>query len=131
LFFPTNAKMVVLKPAVESGKVWYHRGIFNDIVPTLSAKRNVLMSRIEHTSTDTTEMSSSIPTQDGRYRKNVSPGTLVNIVQKQDQKNGKITKGTVREILTGSSFHFHGIKVRLEDGRVGRVKEVISQLRDT
>jgi uncharacterized repeat protein (TIGR03833 family) len=65
--------------------------------------------------------------QDGRYRKNISPGVSVNIVQKQHQKNGKVTRGAVKELLTGSTFHPHGIKVRLEDGKVGRVKEIFSQ----
>jgi uncharacterized repeat protein (TIGR03833 family) len=85
------------------------------------------MSRAEHTSTETIETSSVTPSRDGRYRKNVTSGALVNIVQKQDQNNGKVTGGAVREVLTNSSFHSHGIKVRLEDGRVGRVKEVISR----
>jgi uncharacterized repeat protein (TIGR03833 family) len=63
----------------------------------------------------------------GQYRTNVSPGLHVNIVLKQDQKTGKLTRGIVKDILTNSSFHPHGIKVRLQDGRVGRVKEIISE----
>ncbi len=59
---------------------------------------------------------------DGRYRKNISPGMVVHIVQKQDQKTGKTSSGTIQEILTHSSYHPHGIKVRLRDGRVGRVQ---------
>ena len=62
--------------------------------------------------------------KDGRQRSNLSAGMNVKIVQKKDQKSGKLTEGTVREILTGSSFHPHGIKVRLTDGSVGRVKEI-------
>jgi len=59
--------------------------------------------------------------KDGRHRVNISQGDLVKIVMKKDQKNGKLTEGRVSEILTNSSFHPHGIKVRLEDGKVGRV----------
>ncbi|MFZ2410548.1 MAG: YwbE family protein, partial [Candidatus Methanoperedens sp.] len=54
-------------------------------------------------------------------------GASVGIVLKQDQKSGKITRGIVKRILTNSSFHPHGIKVQLEDGRVGRVKEIHSK----
>jgi uncharacterized repeat protein (TIGR03833 family) len=62
---------------------------------------------------------------DGRHRPNITTGSRVRIVQKNDQVSGVITEGKVREILTNSSYHPHGIKVRLEDGRVGRVKEVV------
>lgn len=49
------------------------------------------------------------------------------VVQKQDQRTGKLTEGTVKDILTNSASHPHGIKVRLKDGTVGRVKEIIKQ----
>ncbi|WP_342306033.1 YwbE family protein [Methanolobus sp. ZRKC5] len=62
----------------------------------------------------------------GSSRKNIKIGINVGIVLKQDQKSGKITKGVVKKILTNSSSHPHGIKVQLEDGRVGRVKEIYS-----
>ncbi|SFM40766.1 YwbE family protein [Methanolobus profundi] len=62
----------------------------------------------------------------GSARKNIKIGLDVGIVLKQDQKNGKITRGIVKRILTNSSSHPHGIKVQLEDGRVGRVKEIHS-----
>lgn len=62
---------------------------------------------------------------DGRYRCAISAGSTVDIIQKQDQRSGKKTRGVVREILTGSSFHPHGIKVRLRDGMVGRVETII------
>ncbi|MBP1929811.1 putative repeat protein (TIGR03833 family) [Methanolinea mesophila] len=62
--------------------------------------------------------------KDGRQRKNIVPGTTVGVVQKKDQASGKITTGTVGAILTGSSFHPHGIKVRLTSGIVGRVQEI-------
>lgn len=62
----------------------------------------------------------------GQNRKNIKPGIEVDIVLKQDQRTGKLTRGTVKDILTKSSSHPHGIKVRLQDGQVGRVKEIIN-----
>jgi uncharacterized repeat protein (TIGR03833 family) len=62
---------------------------------------------------------------DGTNRSNIKPGIKVNIVQKQDQRSGNLTEGIVRDILTSSSFHPHGIKVRLETGEVGRVQEIL------
>ncbi|MFC5466532.1 YwbE family protein [Lederbergia graminis] len=61
----------------------------------------------------------------GQNRNDISPGMKVEIVLKQDQRTGKLTKGTVKDILTKSSFHPHGIKVRLESGQVGRVKNIM------
>lgn len=66
----------------------------------------------------------------GKYRKNIYPGLLVRVVQKQDQRTGRLTEGIVRNILTKSSHHPHGIKVRLEDGVVGRVKEIVEEDED-
>ena len=63
---------------------------------------------------------------DGQTRANIKPGMTVLIVLKQDQRTGKVTKGIVKDILTKSSSHPHGIKVRLESGAVGRVKEIVS-----
>lgn len=60
-------------------------------------------------------------TVDGRYREQVKPGLDVDIVLKKDQRTGQLTNGVVKDLLTKSSFHPHGIKVRLEDGQVGRV----------
>ncbi|MDQ0199656.1 YwbE family protein [Neobacillus ginsengisoli] len=60
----------------------------------------------------------------GQNRKELIPGTAVDIVLKSDQRTGKLTSGIVKDILTKSSFHPHGIKVRLTDGQVGRVKEI-------
>lgn len=57
-------------------------------------------------------------------RKDISPGTSVSIVQKQDQRSGKLTQGVVQDILTKSPSHPHGIKVRLESGEVGRVQKL-------
>ncbi len=62
---------------------------------------------------------------DGRTRKNIKVGTEVNIVLKQHQRSGTLTRGVVRDLLTKSPTHPHGIKVRLESGLVGRVKEII------
>ncbi|WP_319583200.1 YwbE family protein [uncultured Pseudodesulfovibrio sp.] len=64
---------------------------------------------------------------DGRNRKDVKPGQRVNIVLKKDQRTGKLTEGTVANLLTKSPTHPHGIKVRLADGQVGRVKEILGQ----
>jgi uncharacterized repeat protein (TIGR03833 family) len=61
----------------------------------------------------------------GQNRMNIKSGSKVYIVLKKDQRTGKKTKGIVKDLLTRSSFHPHGIKVRLEDGRVGRVQEVL------
>ncbi len=60
----------------------------------------------------------------GQNRKDVAPGIEVDIVLKADQRSGKLTPGTVKDILTNSSVHPHGIKVRLTDGQVGRIKEI-------
>jgi uncharacterized repeat protein (TIGR03833 family) len=64
---------------------------------------------------------------DGRKRNDISIGIEVDIVQKQDQRTGELTNGFVEKILTNSSFHPHGIKVRLETGEVGRVKKIIEE----
>jgi uncharacterized repeat protein (TIGR03833 family) len=61
---------------------------------------------------------------DGKKRLNIKQGIKVKIVLKQDQKSGKLTEGVVKDILTNSSSHPHGIKVRLSSGDVGRVKEI-------
>lgn len=61
-----------------------------------------------------------------RERKNIKPGLRVSIILKQDQRTGNRTVGTVRDLLTNSNFHPHGIKVRLSDGQVGRVQEILS-----
>jgi uncharacterized repeat protein (TIGR03833 family) len=62
---------------------------------------------------------------DGKNRKDIKKGSEVYIVLKKDQRTGKRTRGVVKDLLTKSSFHPHGIKVRLEDGQVGRVQEII------
>ncbi|MFP5503194.1 MAG: YwbE family protein [Candidatus Sericytochromatia bacterium] len=62
----------------------------------------------------------------GQNRKDIRPGLKVAIVLKQDQATGRLTEGVVQTILTKSPTHPHGIKVRLEDGAVGRVKEILA-----
>jgi uncharacterized repeat protein (TIGR03833 family) len=62
---------------------------------------------------------------DGRNRADIKPGAEVAIVQKKDQRSGALTRGRVRDILTNSPTHPHGIKVRLESGEVGRIKEIL------
>jgi uncharacterized repeat protein (TIGR03833 family) len=62
----------------------------------------------------------------GQQRKNIRPGVRVEIVLKKDQRSGKRTVGVVKDILTSSAFHSRGIKVRLEDGQIGRVQTVLS-----
>lgn len=62
----------------------------------------------------------------GKNRKDIKAGLRVMIVKKEDQRTGKLTEGIVKDILTNSSAHPHGIKVRLQDGTVGRVQEIKS-----
>ncbi len=62
---------------------------------------------------------------DAKKRFNIKQGLKVNIVLKEDQRSGKLTSGVVKDILTNSPTHPHGIKVRLQDGQVGRVQEIL------
>ncbi len=64
---------------------------------------------------------------DGTVRAQIQPGMTVLIVLKQDQPTGKLTRGVVKDILTKSPTHPHGIKVRLQSGQVGRVKQIVSE----
>jgi uncharacterized repeat protein (TIGR03833 family) len=64
---------------------------------------------------------------DGNNRGAIHSGLCVDIIQKQDQRSGKKTRGVVSEILTNSSYHPHGVKVRLIDGKVGRVCNIINE----
>lgn len=61
---------------------------------------------------------------DGQYRKDIYPGLEVAIILKKDQRSGKRTYGIVKDLLTSAAYHSRGIKVRLEDGQVGRVTEI-------
>jgi len=63
----------------------------------------------------------------GQYRKDIYPGLMVDIIQKKDQRTGHRTRGIVKDLLTSSPYHSRGIKVRLEDGEVGRVIEIIDE----
>ena len=65
------------------------------------------------------------PVRNGQQRASVRVGMTVDVIQKEDQRSTRTTRGVVEEILTSSSFHPHGIKVRLKGGRVGRVCAVI------
>lgn len=65
---------------------------------------------------------------DGQLRSSIQAGITVDIVLKEDQRTGKRTRGIVKDILTNSGQHPHGIKVRLMDGQVGRVQEIIKPL---
>ena len=62
----------------------------------------------------------------GTNRSDIYPGLEVDVILKKDQRSGKKTRGIVKDLLTSSAFHSRGIKVRLEDGQVGRVAEIIS-----
>jgi uncharacterized repeat protein (TIGR03833 family) len=64
---------------------------------------------------------------DPTQRSSIKTGALVAIVLKEDQRSGELTAGVVKDILTNSPNHPHGIKVRLEDGQVGRVKEILEE----
>jgi uncharacterized repeat protein (TIGR03833 family) len=64
---------------------------------------------------------------DGTIRANIKRGDLVNIILKKDQRTGALTEGIVKDILTSAPKHHRGIKVRLEDGQIGRVQEVIEE----
>ena len=67
---------------------------------------------------------------DGRKQSDIRPGIKVEIILKKDQRTGHLTRGTVKDILTKSATHPHGIKVRLTDGQVGRVKKILAATPD-
>jgi uncharacterized repeat protein (TIGR03833 family) len=73
------------------------------------------------------EKEGPIMESDGRYRKNIQIGHYVEIVQKNHQRSGELTEGVVKRILTSSPQHPHGIKVMLDSGEVGRVKNVLPE----
>lgn len=62
---------------------------------------------------------------EGKHRNEIYPGLEVAIILKKDQRTGRLTEGVVKDILTSSSFHSRGIKVRLEDGQIGRVAKLL------
>jgi uncharacterized repeat protein (TIGR03833 family) len=61
----------------------------------------------------------------GQNRSDIYPGLEVDIILKKDQRSGRLTRGIVKDLLTSSAYHSRGIKVRLEDGQVGRVAEIV------
>lgn len=65
--------------------------------------------------------------KDGKKRADIKPGMLVNIVLKKDQRTGILTEGIVKDLLTSAPIHHRGIKVRLDDGQIGRVQEIIEE----
>jgi uncharacterized repeat protein (TIGR03833 family) len=67
----------------------------------------------------------------GNNRETIKIGSIVRVIKKSDQKTGEISEGIVKEVLTKSKFHAHGIKVILEDGIIGRVKEVVNVSNNT
>jgi uncharacterized repeat protein (TIGR03833 family) len=69
--------------------------------------------------------SSFILKMNGQNRNDIYPGLEVDIILKKDQRSGKRTRGIVKDLLTSSAYHSRGIKVRLEDGQIGRVAEII------
>lgn len=64
---------------------------------------------------------------DGKNRKDIYPGLEVEIILKKDQRSGKPTQGIVKNLLTSASFHTRGIKVRLDDGQIGRVTKIVKE----
>ncbi len=64
---------------------------------------------------------------DGTIRANIKPGMLVLIVLKKDQRSGTLTEGIVKDLLTSAPKHHRGIKVRLQDGQIGRVQQIVSE----
>lgn len=63
----------------------------------------------------------------GQNRKDIYPGLEVDIILKKDQRSGKLTRGIVQSLLTSASFHSRGIKVKLEDGQIGRVANIVEE----
>jgi uncharacterized repeat protein (TIGR03833 family) len=63
----------------------------------------------------------------GQNRKDIYPGLEVDIILKKDQRSGKLTRGVVQSLLTSAAYHSRGIKVRLEDGQVGRVAHIVEE----
>jgi uncharacterized repeat protein (TIGR03833 family) len=63
----------------------------------------------------------------GQNRKDIYPGLEVDIILKKDQRSGKLTRGIVQSLLTSAAYHSRGIKVRLEDGQVGRVAHIVEE----
>jgi len=69
----------------------------------------------------------TIKMSDPNSRANIKPGILVNIILKKDQRSGNLTEGIVKDLLTSAPYHSRGIKVRLTDGQIGRVAEILEE----
>lgn len=82
-------------------------------------------SQSRTTTSSTARTQTATTSTPGTQRSNVKPGAKVQIVLKQDQRTGKLTEGIVASLLTNSTTHPHGIKVKLQDGKVGRVQKVL------
>jgi uncharacterized repeat protein (TIGR03833 family) len=93
------------------------RGFWNPYVSCRIVKRSIYKGCLT--------CEGAIRKMDGRKRKDVAKGATVDVVLKKDQRTGRLTRGVVKDVLTNSSFHPHGIKVRLADGKVGRVKAIL------
>jgi uncharacterized repeat protein (TIGR03833 family) len=93
------------------------RGFWNPYVSCRIVKRSIYKGCLT--------CEGAIRKMDGRRRKDVAKGATVDVVLKKDQRTGRLTRGVVKDVLTNSSFHPHGIKVRLADGKVGRVKAIL------
>lgn len=63
----------------------------------------------------------------GQNRNDIYPGLEVDIILKKDQRSGKLTRGIVKNLLTSAAYHSRGIKVRLEDGQIGRVAYIVEE----
>jgi uncharacterized repeat protein (TIGR03833 family) len=92
----------------------------------LRVKAKTRRRRIRHRNLEFVPEINENVKMDGKQRKDVRPGLRVAIVLKQDQRTGRQTVGVVKDLLTNSAFHPHGIKVRLTDGQVGRVQEILT-----
>lgn len=82
---------------------------------------------MESVSEEVRRKKNNVVVMDGKTRANIKPGMLVHIVLKKDQRTGNLTEGIVKDLLTSAPFHHRGIKVRLEDGQIGRVQEILEE----
>ncbi|GEM_PF-243360 len=106
----------------------YFKTVARHFNPPLPATQNaaITLTFADESSLNQLNLSAYF-TMKSTYRKNIHPGLLVRIVMKEDQRSGDLTEGIVTQVLTNSPQHPHGIKVRLDTGEVGRVKEIIEE----
>ncbi len=101
---------------------------YADFLPTFAHRRNEAFPLSEEGQTlaaFSANIKEKIAQMKGTVRANIHPGDRVKIVLKKDQKTGLLTEGVVQDILTSAPKHHRGIKVRLEDGQIGRVQEIL------